>query len=377
MTVQDVLVISREDISIEAGEASKIGNTLEINQHNYRTASLPVEVKELILRDLTSHELIEAVIRLIDQIQVNQIQSLALREILLDPVHLDELAAFISKVSPARVFRMENAKWDISFEQKRQLQERFCFPEENPLNVNDSNTLYRRNWDLFKAGRRLALTVGRFPQVSLVSSELGLVHNPFAGAKDVSFFTLMMSSLGNDTVFLDLSDNEICDSHIEHARPILGRFVPPSLLHLSLRSNKLTDVGLTYLLTGDVQYEEVFNDPQRTCFIDLSRNLITLSSAGVRNVLWNFLRRNPRARVDLSGNPLGCSVDGIEGVIFGDGFSQLTAAPIPTAGSLDDSSDSDFVEGSSSEDDSDSSDSGGALSLVSEGSDILNLLDEV
>jgi hypothetical protein len=228
-------------------------------------------------------------------------------------------------------------------------------------------------WKLFRSAHEFVTTIGGMKKIRIEDSQLGVIYRPGCTDFQVSITSVLLASLTDNTEEINLTGNDIFDSHLAFARPLMGKGSPSSLTRVSFSNNSLTDLGLVCLLTGDREYNSVIVDPDRQLFIDLSFNSITLESESVKSILVDALRLNPGVVIDLTGNPIREEVGNSPQLLFTQG-SEVRPNPAQSGEGNESSSDSEFVESSSySEESCSSSDD---LSLVSEGSDVLHLLDD-
>ena len=237
------------------------------------------------------------------------------------------------------------------------------------------------NWNMYRAANALVTGIieacdSTIRRIVFNQSDLGIVHRPETDG-DVSIVSVLFSVLSDTISEIDLSDNLIADTHLVVCRPILGPGSPPGLSRVGLSKNELTDLGLICLLTSDVNFDEPISDSFRaSMMIDLSFNGITLTSDSSFRILNDALALNPHLTIDLTGNPLVRSIEHRQ-VFFDDKHApqqpRRIKEPINEGSSTDDS---EFIESSSSSSSSSDSGSSGNVSLVSEGSDLLHLLDD-
>ena len=342
-------------------------------------------VRKLVLSTFTSvglMQVIESLTSLVDSERWESLSAIVIDNCELDRPSVESLATFMLYLPSLNEFEIKNSDWSIPVHLRTALGGRFRSDDPVLARACDEYLSLcppyeaQAFWSLFKGANPLAQSLKKFKKISITDSNMGLVHRPNTGGEPISFFYMVMAALTDSVETLDFSNNNFWDSHVVFSRPILGPGAPENLKKLNLSRNRLTDLGLIGLLTGDTQFAEplVSFPEKRNLQIDLSGNRITLASEQAREILKKFILENLGVEIELSGNPICCDI-GLERVVV-NGEMVLD----PQDGKEESSSDdSDYVD-AENEDSSDSSisetESEDGLSLVSEESDLLHLLDE-
>ena len=216
------------------------------------------------------------------------------------------------------------------------------------------------------------------------------MYRPLTADGTVQSFVSILFSIATKFQYIDLDSSGLLDAYFRDIRSLWGEAGCVSLHTLALAHNKLTDIGLLYLLTTDSGLTRVGVNPNLGR-LDLGSNQISLTVDGVSAVLFACLAANPQLTIVLSGNPidqmdlvdhLHIVFEAIETSDCPSGNTDMNtseeAAPLAKETNNwanlqleedDDEDDSEYVGSDSAVDTDDD------VSLESEGSDMLKVLD--
>ena len=249
---------------------------------------------------------------------LSRVQSLVIGASVLE---LDTVTAALtplfSHLPSLREFQLVSCDWKYPSLVKDTLPLRFS-PEFEATFIRDSAYWYRSesgdlpgsgraHFDLFKCGQQLLTNLVRscpdLTHVSANSAGIVSMYRPMTADGTVQSFVSILFSIATKFQYIDLDSSGLLDAYFRDIRSLWGQAGCVGLHTLALAHNKLTDIGLLYLLTTDSGLTRVGVNPNLGR-LDLGSNQISLTVDGVSAVLFACLAANPQLTIVLSGNPI-------------------------------------------------------------------------
>ena len=332
-------------------------------------------------------------------------QSLTLANILFDKKTVRSLIKLVSqKLKHLNVFALWDCGWKYSNELVPMLNGKFSHGVDGDASLSLSSFIAQKaQWDQHDCKHELStfsmLHLEMYTCMQILTTEifraaprlhefqarkmgLSCLHRPLQDFECQSFVSILFSR-SSSLKCIDLSFGGLYDAFFENIRPLWGELGLSTLELLALPGNNVSDRGLLFLLTVDKQCEEVGRN-ECSKKIDLSHNQIQLKCDKTVKILLECLECNPALTVVLAGNAIAqagftharLSFDGAAL----EAYTEFTNSTGPTSWTdllnqsedeVDD--DSEFEASDSAVADDDSSED---VSLASEGSDLLKMLDD-